>query len=791
MPPYQSTVAPRRYTLETVSVGALFATLIVSLFIFIPNTSVSLTTLKTFILAVGALITLALYILLRLSRGNVIFPPFTLVGALWLPVIAYALSATFSGKLFSSALWGSALEVDTLGFIIVAAVLGTLTALVLRRPEQYKTYLRASAMAFIALVALQLLIVIVGQFSPSTISPAFSIVGSTSDLAFLLGLGLIGVLFALREIELSERAYRVLVASGVGAVILLAIYNTSLVWVLVALVSLGLFVESVMKRGSQGRDTDLDDVSVINEESLMTEEGEGRRSLVMPLALLAISLFFLIGGTLGSALANSLNINVLNVRPSWQSTFNVAQKVYSATPVFGSGPGTFGVEWLKYRDASLNATAFWNVDFISGIGFVPTSLVTTGLVGILAWVGLMALLLVLGSRMLVLRAPKEAFVRYVALFSFLAAVYLFTVAIFDLPNALVLTLAFVFTGLFASTMRFSTVGKQSGIVFSRSPRLGFVIVFSLTILLLGSVVAAYSLVGRYVATYQLATANTAYAAGNVDAADKAAQNSISFAPTAAAYKVQSGVAATRLGQIVSSTTLPPAEAQKAFQSALSAGINAALTATTLDPSDYQSWVALGNLYAQAVPLQVAGAYDSAKTAYDKAQTLNPTNPQIPYIIAQLNIANRNNKAAQEDLKVAISLKQDFTAAIFLLSQLQVQDGNVKDALASSLAAAYFTPNNPNILFQIGVLYAAQNDLANAALALSSAVSANAQFANARYILAAVYAKQGDTKKALEQIQAIAAMSSDNASAVATQLTALEAGKNPFPANLLSATAPVQ
>lgn len=797
MPPYQPTSAPLdvtrskpRYSLETISVWALFATLIVALFIFIPNMSVPLTTLKTFVLAGGALIILALYILVRLSRGNVIFPPFTLVGALWLPVIAYTLSAVFSGKLFTSALWGSALEVDTLGFMLAAAVLGTMSALVLRRPDHYRSYLRAGSFSFIVLVVVELLIVVVGQFAPSIISPAFSVVGSTNDLAFVLGLGVIGILFALREIELSTRAYRALVGSGVGAIILLAIYNSSLVWVLIALVSLGLFVESVMHRGAQGRDSDLDDVSVIDEEPVTREEG--KRPLVMPLALLAISLFFLIGGTLGGALANALHVNVLNVRPSWQSTFAVGQKVYAATPIFGSGPGTFGSEWLKYRDAGLNATAFWNIDFSSGIGFIPTSLVTTGLVGAVAWVGLIVLLIVLGARMLILRAPKDPFVRYVALFSFLASLYLFAIAIFDLPNALVLVLAFVFTGIFASTMRFGASGGQSGIIFSRSPRLGFVIVFSLTILLLGSVVVAYSLVGHYIATYQLTVANTAYSAGNLDAADKAIQNSLSFAPSAIAYGIQSNIAVARLNQIAASTTMAPADAQKAFQTALSAGINAALTATNLAPNDYQNWIALGNLYAQAVPLQVSGAYDSAKTAYDKAQTLNPTNPQIPYIIAQLDIAHKDNKAAQEDLKVAITLKQDFTAAIFLLSQLLVQDGNVKDALTVALAAAYFTPNNPNILFQIGVLYAAQNDLANAAAALSSAVSANAQFANARYILAAVYAKQGEYKKALEQIKAIAAMSEDNAKAIAPQLAALESGKNPFPANLLSVSpAPVK
>jgi cytochrome c-type biogenesis protein CcmH/NrfG len=240
-----------------------------------------------------------------------------------------------------------------------------------------------------------------------------------------------------------------------------------------------------------------------------------------------------------------------------------------------------------------------------------------------------------------------------------------------------------------------------------------------------------------------------------------------------------------MNQIAASSTIAAADAQKAFQAALSNGINAALTATRIDPNNYQNWLALGNLYAQAVPLKVEGAYDSAKTAYDKAAALSPTNPQIPYIVAQLDIANGDAKSAEDALKQAVSLKQDYTAAIFLLSQLYVQDGNVKDALASAEAAAYFTPNNSNVLFQVGVLRAASNDLPGAAAALQAAVAANPQFANALYFLAAVLAKQGDMKDALTQMQAIAALSNENAQAVASQIAQLEAGKNPFPANLLT------
>ncbi|HUY05227.1 MAG TPA: tetratricopeptide repeat protein [Candidatus Paceibacterota bacterium] len=782
MPPQPS--APRRRSFDTASIWALFIT-IVAVLVVIPSAATPFATTKVFLLAAGTLVTLALYILARLTRGNVIFPSSVLVGALWLPVVAYALSAAFSGAPFAGSLWGAALEPDTLGFMLAVAVLGTLAALILRRPEHYRSFLNVGAYTFGAMALVGTIIVIIGQFLPNVVSPAFSIVGSMSDLAIFLGLGVVLLLITFRFLEPSLRARRALLASGVLALFLIAVANSSLVWTLLALASLGLFVEAVMRHGSNAADADLEGAVVVAEAPL--EEGEGNRPLALPLAVLAVSLFFLIGGTLGSALGSALHVNMLSVRPSWQSTLSVAEKTYAVSPVFGSGPSTFGAQWLKYRDASLNSTVFWNVDFSSGIGFIPTSLVTTGIVGALAWLAFLGLFIVLGLRMLLVRTPQDAFTRYVAIVSFVGSLYLFAVALFDLPGTIIIALAFVFAGLFISTTRFAKDGRQWGILFSRSPRLGFVIVFSLTILLLSSVVVAYALVERYIATTEVASAAAALSAGNLDAADAAAQSALSFAPTVSAYQVQASVAKAQLGIIAASTTIEKSAAQQAYQSALSSGINAALTATNLDPSDYQNWIALGNLYAQAVPLGVSSAYESAKTAYQKAQALNPTNPQIPYILAQLDIANKDTKTAQDDLKAAISLKQDYTAAIFLLSQLEVQDGNVKDALTSALAAAYFAPNDPNILFQVGVLYAAQNDFPNAASALSAAVAANPQFANARYLLAAVYAKQGDMTNALAQMQAIAAMSGDNATAVASQLSALAAGKNPFPANLLSAS----
>lgn len=778
-----------RYSLESVAVWAIIATLVLAIGLVIPMLPVSAAATKTFILAVGALVVLALYVLARLSQGNVVLPPLFLVGALWLPVLAYTLSALFAGVSFTTALWGLALESDTLGVMLLVACLGTLTAFVLRRPEQYALLLRAGALVFGIVVVLEALSVLIGQFAPHIVSPALSLLGSYEDLAFFLGLGVIGTLVTFRFIEISRTTRRALTFATVGALIFLAIANSAFVWTTLALAAFGLLIETMMMRTKDAED-DLGDVALMDEASL--EVNEGTRSIVVPFLVLFVSLFFLVGGTLGIALAEALNINTFSVSPSWQSTLSIAQETYRVSPVFGTGPGTFGIEWLKYRDTSLNTGPFWSTDFSSGISTVATSLVTTGLVGTLAWILFLGLFVVSGLRMLILRTPSQDFVRYVAVFSFVATVYLFAASLFRLPGITILALAFVCAGLFASTMRYAISGQQWGIIFSRSPRLGFIIVFLLTLLLPASAVVAYNLTGRYVALVQLARAGEAFAAGDLSQAEQSVQRSIALAPSAMAYQAQANIALTQLGQIVASTTMPVARAQEAFQASLSTGINAALTATRLAPQEYRNWLTLGNLYAQAVPLNVSGAYESAKTAYEKAKALHPTSPAILYVLAQLNIAHKDTTAAGEHLKAAIALKPDYITAIFLLSQLEVQNGNLKEALASAESAAYFAPNDPNVLFQVGVLRAAGGDLTGAVKALTAAVAANAQFANARYFLAAIHAKQGNYEGAIAELDAIADLSAENARTVAPLIATLQTQKNPFPTNLLSVSpAPVQ
>ncbi|MES2225892.1 MAG: tetratricopeptide repeat protein [Patescibacteria group bacterium] len=772
---------PRRVTFDMLAIWALSLTAAVAVLAFIPSATIPFIYSKVSLIAIGGLISLVLYILARLTRGNIIVPPVALVGAFWLVPLAYALSTLFSGAGMRSALLGTELESDTFGFMLILAVFATIVALAFRRSAQYRLFFKIGGIVLAIALALQVLFIIIGHVT-STFAVTTNVVGSFADMGMLVGLGVTLSLLALRFLTVSNRNRKFLWALIVAGLVALALVNSGLIWGLVGLTALGLFIEAIMRRRVGSVDEDFDGVATsISTESEARNDGE-TQGLGAPLAVLVIALFFIIGGsTIGASLVNAFGANYLDVRPSWQSTFDVGSHTYASSPLFGSGPGTFGTQWLAFRDQSLNNTVFWNVDFTSGVGFIPTSFVTTGIAGALAWIAFLVLFLYIGIRALLFRAPEEPFVRYVSIATFVGSIYVFTLAFFTIPGPVVLLTGFVFAGLFVSSLRYGGSRREWGIVFSKNPRVGFVIVFGLTLLLLASVLSAYVVIERYLGSVAYAEAAQALQAGNIAKAETDIQRSILFAPSDRAYQLLATASVMQMNAIANNSTLSPSEAQQQFQAALSNGISAATLATQIAPRNYQNWVVLGNVYQSVVPFKIAGAYDNAKAAFTQAVKLNPTNPTLPFALAQLEIAQGNAAAAETDLATAIGLKRDYTQAILVLSQLQVSEGKAAEALQAAEAAMYFAPNDANVLFQVGILKLGTGDAAGAVQVLTAAVNQNAQYANARFFLAVALATTGKNPEALAQLEAIAALSPENAQAVAADIASLKAGKNPFTA----------
>lgn len=787
--PSVSTMAPnpRRFSFDTGAVWALIVAGGLSTVAFIPSQVIPFIYTKVTIVALGALAALVFFILARLRKGNVIVPPLPLLGAAWIVPLAYLLSALFSGTSPAAAFFGRDLEPDTLGFVVLMASVTTLTALAFRRGPQYRMFFRAGAIVLGIVLLSQIIFFFFGKFFPKIAGSTTNIVGTFGDVGMLVGLGVILTLLSMRFLDIEGRSKTLLLVAGGFSLFILAVVNSQIIWALVALVSLGLFIESIMKKSPDSIDSEFDGADIMGGEREFSDTDTSSSGLAAPLAALLVSIFFLIGGsTIGNALVSAMNASVVDVRPSWQSTFDVGSHTYATSPVFGSGPNTFGSEWLKFRDRSINDTVFWNIDFTSGIGYIPTSFVTTGVVGVIAWLAFIGLFLFIGTRALLFRTPSDSFMRYVSLASFVGVLYVLIVSILSVPGPVVLIIGALMLGVFISSLRYGRERRELGIIFARSPRVGFVIVFGLTLLLLASVIAAYVFVERYLADVSYASAAAAYSKGDLNTATTADNRSILFAPSERAYQLAAAIGIERMRQIVADQSLAPADAQQQFQAALTGSIQAAATATRLWPNNYQNWMALGNVYQTVVPLNIQGAYDNAKASFDQAAKLSPTNPTIPFVIAQLEIAKGNGPEAEKALINAITLKHDYTQAIFLLSQLQAQQGKAKEALQAAEAAAYFAPNDPTVLFQVGILRSANGDTDGAVGALQKAVQVNPQFANAHYFLGVLYSLQGDYEKAVAEIEMVASLSPQNEQAVSADLEALRAGKNPFNATRLGA-----
>jgi len=757
----------RRLSFDTAATWSLTITTVLAIIIAIPLASVPFFATKTFVLAIGAIVTLVLFIVARLMRGNLSLPHLPLLGALWLVPIAYLLSTLFSGTNLATAFFGVGFSSDTFGLVLIFAVLATLATLILQAKKSQLVFLSGLALAFGIVLVVQVVFLLIGIFAPSVVSPTSNLIGSFVDLGSFVGLGAALGLLTLRFLPVRGVKRALLVVGVLLSLAVLALVNSVIAWALLSIVAFALFVEAIMH---------------VN-RNRAAADGESR-PLVLPLVTLAVGFLFILGSaTLGTALVQSAGTSVIDARPSWQSTFAVGSHTYAVSPLFGAGPGSFGEEWLKHRDRSINDTLFWSVDFTSGIGQIPTSFVTTGVIGALAWLAFFALLLYFGVRSLLMRLPSDPWARFVSVSSFIGALYVLTLAVLALPGPVTYAVGFLLIGLFIASL---STSEDRTLVFSQNPRVGFVIVFLFTLLVLASLGAAYVLVERYTADLAYGQATAAIQRGDLDGAERAVSRAITLAPSDHAYRAGTVVSLARMNQIANDTTLTPKTAQEQFQTVLSNAIAAGAAATAIGPNDYQNWAALGNVYGSLVPLKVSGAYENARDAYARAIALAPTNPVLPFIMAQIEQSNGNTEGAEAYLEDAVTLKRDYTQAILALARLKIEAGKTEEALQAAEAAAYWAPNDPGVLFQAGLLRFAAGDTLGAIEALSRAVQLNPQYANAHFFLGVMYSLTGDYERALAEVRVVAGFSEQNAVEVAADIAALEGGRNPFPTSRLAA-----
>lgn len=776
--------------LDTYSYWVLLGMLFLLPVIFIPSIAIPFQLTKTIVVFAGVLIALLIALVSRLKEGKLSIPLHSILYGVWLLPLTYFLSALFSSAP-SLSFFGTGLEVDTFIFVLLMAVFVTLLTIIVRSKVQVLTSYLVLFGSFILLWVFQGIRVVcqaTGEqcltFDTLTLSTS-NVFGKWNDLSIFFGLATIMSLVVLASLKLSSKYKRFLYGMLLVSLFFLAVVNFTITWVVVGVFALGFLVHSAAIGKFKWKKAAPQEVEFHEGEHYSQESDEDKRKSNFSYAALIVVIvaaIFIVGGdSVGNYLSTRLDISQIEARPSWQSTIDIGRSAYAENAVFGSGPNTFIKQWIANRPVELNTSIFWNADFISGIGIIPTAFVSTGIVGGLAWLLLFGLFLYSGVKTLLLSSVKNSYTYFISLSSFLAGVYLWLMMVFYTPNAVLVALAFFFIGIYLASLRHHTNNrlKERSVVFANNPKTGFASVFVLTFLLLLTIVGGYTAGKIYASAVKFQSGVIALnVEGNIDRAQDTIVNAAELDEQDRQYRLLADISVARLVALQSETNISEEDLRNRFQLYLAQAIEAGQRSTELDPNNYQNWLALGRVYQSVVPLGIEGAYENALTSFEKALELNPNGPGTYLTLARLEVANGDMLKARDHITEALTLKSNYTEAIFLLSQIEINEGNVDEAIQSIEAAALLTQNNPVIHFQLGLLKYNQGDDAGAIQAFRNAIFLSPDYANAKYFLGLTLDRVGETEAAIAQFEDVERLNPDNQE-VKDILENLRAGRAPF------------
>ncbi|HEY4516382.1 MAG TPA: tetratricopeptide repeat protein [Candidatus Paceibacterota bacterium] len=483
---------------------------------------------------------------------------------------------------------------------------------------------------------------------------------------------------------------------------------------------------------------------------------------------IVIGVLALLGGFGGSFIYDHLpknfQISQFEVRPSWQGTYAIGEKVLGGGSglIFGSGPNTFPRAWGLFKPAGVNQTDYWNVDFQTGVGLVPTSLVTSGVLGALAWVLLLCALLWRAWRFVASEKSGSTRGLHSALVG--GALFLAAYHILYSPGIAVSVSLFLLIGL--------TLALGIGEREIRAVRIpldlrayrgmlgiaAFVVVAGL-ITLSGASIARATTSNLFVGKSSLDYQRGGTLAHSLELVQRAL---VVYQGNDMAHRASVELGLLQMQQLVASGDETSADE---LQAALSRTIQEGLKAVSINSSNYQNWLSLATLYQSLGGAGVAGAYDNALAAYQKAATANPTNP-IPLIgSAQIAIAQNNSSSSMSYLDAAVILKPNLAIAYYLRSQVEARESRFSEAIEDGKMAVSLAQQDPLGWYNLGVIFYTAGDHQSAALALQQAVSLNNDYANALFVLSLVFEKLGDHPDAIIAMRRVVALNPSDETAL--------------------------
>lgn len=731
---------------------------------YVPEAPLNYT--KILVAALGTLLALILFAFATLRQGTLAYRIEVPLIALWAAAAVALLSALLSGD-FYDAFWGTEVGPHAAVFIGLLALATTLFAYIGRNKEMIvRLYVVLLGGAFLLAVfhIIRLFLgpesLTFGLFSGNATLSPFS---EWNSLAIFFGLIVILSLVALEQLSLHATG-KILFAVGAGlSLLMLGVINFAAVFVVLGIVALVMVIYALTRGRFRGGSSSARIASQV--------------SIGMSIATLIFAVVFVIGGsTIGAWVSQMTSISYVEVRPSLAATLSIAKQTYGENLFLGVGTNRFSDAWRLYRDPAINETIFWKTDFQSGYGYIPTLFVTQGMLGAAAWLAFLLSFLFIGLRTLTRAQDSDRVWYFIALSSFVASAYLWGMSFLYVPSPVLLLLAALTTGVFLAARRtLAPLGERTAELL-KNPRVAFMTVAVTVLVVVFSVGAMYYLGRHYIGTYVYRAALVSVLeGGDPEVAAQGIARAFSFVEDDLYARQIASYERERMIALMSSEEATE-EVQARFQQSLQTGIQAGMLATTLDSTDPETWATLGRVYATVIPLKIEGALERAKEAFERALALDPKNPGRILLLAEVDLLGGDKASARTRIAEAVALKSNYTDALFLLAQLEIEEGNVQAAIDSTRATTLLDPENPVRYFQLGVLEFSAKKNPDAIRSLERAVALSPDYSNARYFLAFAYDQAGRRDDARTQLEEVLTQNAGNAE-VEALLARLNAGQS--------------
>ena len=754
------------------SIGTIIVVLLAFLLpiFFIPLFYTPLYEAKVFLLIVGVFVSVFVWGVARLKENKISVPREMFLWPLIAIPFVSILASLFSGNIINS-LIGQSMEVDTsIMYLIFVFSFGVGVYLLNSKDKIVKFYLAVTVSALILFLYQIIRLTSGAEFLSFNIffGNTANLLGKWNDLAIFAGLISLLSLITLDTLRPSGILKVIFYLSFIFSLIILVIVNFSTVWLVLCFILFLLFIRSFLENRFLAKS--------INKNGMIPHNKSKTSAFILIMLVLSI-LFLFTGSSLGRVINNQFGILQIEARPSWQSTLAITDKVYSENILFGVGPNNFKKEWLLHKPTSINNTPFWNTDFLFGVGIIPTIFITHGIFSAVAWILFLALFFWAGIRSFV-RLDMRPFDNYLSTSSFFSAIFLWILSVFYVPHVVLFFFAFLFSGVFLAVQIQAGVVKQKTFSFSEDLRVGFIGIILIFILLISSVAGLYSSFQKFASAVYIQKANIELSTiGDIKKSEKNVNQALIFNRNDSGYRLMSEISLFKFTDLINKEGYTTG-IQQQLQSILTDAIENGRIAISKDDKNYQNWSTLGKVYETLIPIQVDGAYENARASYDMAYSLNPKNPTLALNLARTEFLKGNNQIARERIAESLLLKNDYTDAIYLLSQIEINEGNVQEAISSIETATLIAPQNPLTFFQLGILKYSQEDYGGAIEALNRAILLNNKYSNALYFLGLSYYKLGLLSDAINQFSLVRELNRNNED-VLTILDNLRAGREPF------------